>query len=298
MACDDLVYFTNSAGRTVYLSSPSISKWWELRGRKGFTAPEYEMITEEYINGIIRIIERKMKPRECTLKMVLVGDTTAQRDKAFFDMLDVLTDISKGELGKLYVRRSDGRIVYLNAAYTGGMNVEEQYRLFHLFELSFIAPDAYFYGVNSSETIPLTIGNIIRPHAWLKVGSGWKVGSSEITGAATITNDLGEVIEPVFRVDRSFSFLNIFNSVTQKTIVLRGLTLGAGQVLVIDTRSTSKGIYVENPDGTKTNAISILSFENLLDFPLEIGANPISVSGSGSLDISVSYDLNYRYKGA
>ena len=109
------------------LSCPEITRWWELRGRSGFTAPEMEIISQRYANGVTKILKRMLTPRTVSVKMVVTGDTTAERDASFFSMIKRLMDLNGGDTGKLYVRRSDGMVVYLNCAYSSGLSIVEEY---------------------------------------------------------------------------------------------------------------------------------------------------------------------------
>ena len=142
---NDLVYFVNSQGRAVYLSSPNNEQYWELRGRKGFTAPEVEIFTEKMSNGVTRYFGNALKPRIASLRMVCVGKSTAERDKVFFDMVDTLMDMNGTGEGKLYLKRSNGETVYMNCVYSGGMNIIEQYKRLNLFDVEFYAADPLYY---------------------------------------------------------------------------------------------------------------------------------------------------------
>ena len=141
----DLVYFVNSQGKRAVLSSPDNPNYWELRGRSGFTAPDVDIFTKKFASGAVKYLGKVLKPRTCSMKMVCIGKDTAERDQIFFEMLDTLLDYKGEGEGKLYVKRSDGSIYYLNCVYSGGMNIVEQYQKFHLFTLSFYAADPLFY---------------------------------------------------------------------------------------------------------------------------------------------------------
>ena len=151
--CGDLVYFVNSQGRKAVLSSPENQNYWELRGRSGFTAPEVENFSVQMASGITKYFGKTLKPRICTMKMVCTGKNTAERDRIFFDMLDVLLDVSGTGEGKLYVKRSDGATVWLRCVYSDGMNIIEQYQKLHLFTLTFFACDPWFYGAEKKYSL-------------------------------------------------------------------------------------------------------------------------------------------------
>lgn len=144
---NDLVYFVNSQGAKVVLSSPANRNYWELRGRTGFTAPEVDLFYEKFASGKTKYFGKSYKPRSPQMKMVCVGRNSAERDKLFFDMLDTLLDGDSQEEGKLYIKRYDGVMVYLNCVYSGGMNITEQYKKLHMFTLEFFAADPLYYAV-------------------------------------------------------------------------------------------------------------------------------------------------------
>ena len=170
--CRDFVYFINSQGKRAVLSSPDNRNYWELRGRSGFTAPEVDLFSEKYASGSTKYYGKALKPRNMTMQMVCVGESTAERDRIFFEMVDTLVDAVGAGEGQLWVKRSDGSMVYISCVYSGGMNIVEQYHKFHKFSLSFYAADPWFYGAEKdfdlhdilgsspgSETLQITVTN-------------------------------------------------------------------------------------------------------------------------------------------
>lgn len=147
---NDFVYFVNSQGKRAVISSPENRNYWELVGRSGFTAPEVDIFSEKYASGAVKYFGRALRPRTCSMKMVCVGDSTAERDKVFYDLVNVLMDPDGAGEGTLYVRRSDGSMAELHCVYSGGLNIVEQYRRLHLFNLTFYATDPWFYGTEKS----------------------------------------------------------------------------------------------------------------------------------------------------
>lgn len=148
------VYFVNSQGKRAILSSSKNHNYWELMGRSGFTAPEVDIFSEQMASGATVYMGKSIKPRNCSMRMVCRGQSTAERDRIFFDMLGILLDADGTGEGKLYVRRSDGATFYLNCVYSGGMNIVEEYQKLHLFTLNFYAADPCFY--RTGEVIYIT----------------------------------------------------------------------------------------------------------------------------------------------
>ena len=142
---DDLVVFENSQGKTVVLSNPQNTQYWELLGRYGFTAPEVDIHTQQYASGKTIYLGKTIQPRICGMNMIVRGSSSAERDKVFFDMLDVLLDADGDGEGKLILKRFDGVKVNLYCVYSSGMRIVEEYKKFHRFTLEFYAADPWFY---------------------------------------------------------------------------------------------------------------------------------------------------------
>ena len=142
---NSLVYFINSKGKKTVLSSPQNRNYWEIGGRRGFSAPDVDIFSQKFASGETKFFGKALKPRTCSLRIICKGKDTAELDKFFFDMLDTLMDNGSDEEGRLYLKRSDGTPVYLNCVYSGGMNVEEQYRRFRMFNVEFFAADPLFW---------------------------------------------------------------------------------------------------------------------------------------------------------
>ena len=292
--------FVNGSGETVELSTPETTKWWELRGRSGFTAPEIEIISQKYANGVTKILKRLLTPRAVTVNMVITGDTTQERDASFFGMISKLMDIDGGNTGKLYARRSDGLEVYLNCAYSSGLSIVEEYRKLHRFTLEFYAPDPYFYRDLPDAAININPGSYLTLSDTLLFGNYHKIGEITSFGSGVIDNDSGESIQPVIRLQKAVGTLTITNEDSGYSIIISGISMTSGQTLVIDTRDDSKNIYIENPDGTTVQAGQYLEWSNTnYEFPILPGQNHISYDGSaGSAIESLTFSMSERFLSA
>lgn len=291
--------FENASGETVQLSTPETLKWWELRGRAGFTAPEMDIITQKYANGVTRILKRMLKPRTVTVNMVITGQTTEERDMFFFEMVSALMDVDGGSTGKLYVRRSDGLVLYLPCTYSSGLSIVEEYRKFHRFTLEFFAPDPYFYKDLEETTIPVHEGNYLTLSDTILFGTR-RIGDFISEGSGVINNPSTENLQPVIRLEGVNGGLSIMNTDSGKSLVLAGLAMTSGQVLVIDTRDDSKNVYIENPDGTTQQAGQYVVYDNTeYEFPIVPGINRISYVGSyGSVIQKLDFSMSQRYLSA
>ena len=292
--------FVNASGETVELSTPDTTKWWELRGRSGFTAPEIEIISQKYANGVTKILKRLLTPRTVTVNMVITGATTAERDASFFAMISKLMDIDGGNTGKLYAKRSDGTDVYLNCAYSSGLSIVEEYRKFHRFTLEFFAPDPYFYKDLADTSIEVHEGNYLTLSDTLMVGYYHKIGEFTSKGSGVIDNPGTENLQPVIRLSGVSGSITITNADSGYSIIISNLYMTAGQTLVIDTRDDSKNIYIENPDGSTVQAGQYLSWNNSnYDFPIIPGENHISYIGSsGSVVEQLEFSMSQRFLSA
>ncbi len=292
--------FVNSSGQEVYLSNPDITRWWELRGRAGFTAPEIEIISQKYANNVTKILKRLIQPRTVSVNMVLTGASTAERDTVFFEMVSRLMDVEGGATGKLYVRRSDGMVVYLNCAYSSGLSIVEEYRKFHRFTLEFYAPDPYFYRDLEDTSIDVNVGNYLTLSDSLMIGEYHRIGEFSSEGSGVINNTSTENLQPVIQLQGVYGNITINNQDSGYSIIINNLYMTTGQTLVIDTRDDSKNIYIENPDGTTIQAGQYLEWNNSdYEFPIIPGENHISYTGSpGSVIEKLEFSTAQRFLSA
>lgn len=275
-----LVY-ENAAGGRVVLSGSTVKQYWELGNRSGFTAPDVNLIKEKYVNGNERIVNRIIEPRTVSFVMVVTGKTEAIRDKIFADMVDILMDTSKGEVGKLYIGRSDGRTVILNCAYSGGLNFMEQCRTLHRFTLEFYASDPYFYTlpIKQSLTIGDEDGFTLSDTLYL---SSWRLGWSNMTGTVVVENGTGNIAEPIYEIAGTRQDISIRNASARQSISFRDLEMNAGDALVIDTRQRYKSAYYKHSDGTVSTALGALVWSAVsLSLPMPEGKSYLSLSTFG-----------------
>lgn len=296
---DSLVY-ENASGVKTILSDRTITSYWELRGRSGFTAPEVEIITQRYANGVTKILKRITQPRTVSVNMVVTGNSTAQRDALFFDMISHLMNISGGEVGKLYIKRSDGVEVYLNCAYSSGLSITEEYKKFHRFTLEFYAADPYFYHDLEDVEITLPPSSKITLRDGLYLGMGHLLGETTGEGQGVVTNYSAETLQPVIKAAQVKGNFSIKNQTTGQELVLHDIESKLTDTLVIDTRDSMKNIYILHDDGTKTAAGQYLDWNNVdLDFSIVSGENTISfVAGVGSYTEGVVFEMSERYLSA
>lgn len=287
---ESLIYENASGVRTV-LSDSAVTTNWELRGRSGFSAPDVELITQKYINGQTKIVGRIIKPRTVTMNMIVRGSSTKDRDDIFFKMIEDLIDVDGGDIGKLFVKRSDGSTVYLNCSYASGLKVKEEYKLFHRFTLEFYAEDPYFYSEDLIETVeltqsgtPITLGEDLTLNGWCL---DW---TTSVTGSGTIDNPYSHEADPIYKIAGFRVDLTISNG--EKSLSFDDLDMEQTDVIVIDTRERYKQAYILHPDGTRTDILGNLVWNDAdLSLPLAPGYNLITVASSLGAEANLEVDF-------
>lgn len=289
-----LVY-ENASGKQVVLNDSTIKQYFEVGTRSGFTAPEVELITQKYINGKEKIIGRILKPRVVTMTFIIVGGSAAKRDSVFFDMIEKLIDVSGGDVGKLYIKRSDGKTVYLNCAYSSGLSVVEQYEKYHQFTLEFYASDPYFYNdykftsrINDIDSDIVTLADDL----YLGV---WYLGIGNINGHGVVINHLEETVDPIIQIKGRRQNITITNTTTNDSISFVNLPIYQGDTLVIDTREQAKDARIEKEDGTVISALQYLDWSTMnMSLQLVPGSNGINFTGYGEIQpITFAYNQQF-----
>ena len=276
-----LVY-ENPSGIQTILSSPTMRNYWEVGTRKGFKAPQVKIITQKYVNGNVRIVNTLKEPRTVSLTMILTGKTEASRDRYFNDMVDRLMDTTKGDVGKLYITRSDGLKVHLNCAYSSGLDVVDEYKNLSKFTLEFYAADPYFYSVENIQTVDVDEGTKLTLSETLMLNS-WCLGFGNYKGTKLLTNRLNGSVDPIYEIKDPRNTLTIRNASVRSFIEFGGLKMQNDDVLVIDTRERYKRAYIRHPDDTETTAMGALKWKTIsLSLPLPNGDSYLSVSTIGS----------------
>lgn len=293
------IYFINSSGQRANLYHAESPQFFEMGYRRGFSAPEIEIHWQKYANGVTKVLKRQLKPRYVSMKMMAMGESRAERDAVFFDMVSKLMDVSGGEDGKLYVMRSDGTEVYINCVYSSGLSVEEQYRRYQSFILEFYAADPYFYKDAPNTVIEIPASQKLTLGDTLALGEH-VLGETSGTASGIVSNHGSEPLKPVIKAVGISGSITIKNLTTGVEIALSGVTIPTGSTLVIDTRDDTKDIYILAEDGTTYPAGQYLDWENL-DFSFDIvpGDNIVSFEVSiGSMTDQIIFEMSERYLSA
>ena len=275
-----LVY-ENPSGIQTILSSPTMRNYWEVGKRTGFKAPQVKIITQKYVNGNVRIVNTLKEPRTVSLTMILTGKTEASRDKYFNDMVDRLMDTTKGDVGKLYITRSDGLKVHLNCAYSSGLDVVDEYKNLSKFTLEFYAADPYFYSVESIQTVDWDEGSEITLSETLTLGE-WFLGFGDLSATKLLTNELYGAVDPIYEIYGVRESITIRNASVRTFIEFDKLSMNNGDTLVIDTREKYKRAYIVHEDGTETTAMGSLRWKTIsLSLPIPHGQSYLTAKSMG-----------------
>lgn len=294
MQYSESLIFVNSSGEWAILSDEGTRSMWELRNRSGFTAPDVELITQKYVNGINKVYRRIVLPRTVRMNFVLVGETTVERDQLFSELVEKLMNVENGVNGKLYVRTTSGTTYVLNCAYSAGLNITDEYRKFHRFSIEFYAEDPYFYSDGVESRISIGGDDVITLAEDLYLG-GWALGWARISGTGYVENPLGRTIDPVFRITGSRTDLKITLVATGKSIEFQNLVMLPTDTIVIDTRERYKTADIIHADGTKETMLGRYVWTNVdMSLPMAAGSNAIVVESFGEPNnLEVLMSANY-----
>lgn len=291
------VYYQTADGDEIPISTPSTKKYWEMYGREGFGAPELKTESRLYADGSTRTLAAIIQPREMTLNMVLIGDTTEERDTMYRDIASRLIQTgSAEEWGRLRICRSDGEWVFINCLYTGGMDTPDNLPTIRQFALEFLADDPYFY--DEAEFV-IESASLARQ---VYLSSDLYLGNWTLKGGLTdlsVPND-GEVNYPVVEVYGPASVIKLTNRTTGKTLAMDPtFSLLSGQVLTLDCREHQRCITLTDVSGAETDITHRLALGSSLNWPLKKGRNIISLYYSdSSRDSGFRLSFRKRWKSA
>lgn len=275
-----LVY-ENPSGVQTILSSPTMRNYWEVGKRKGFKAPQVKIITQKYVNGNVRIVNTLKEPRTVSITLILTGKSEASRDRYFNDMVDRLMDTRKGDVGKLYITRSDGLKVHLNCAYSSGLDVVDEYKNLSKFTLEFYAADPYFYSVESVQTAEFDETGAITLSDNLTLGE-WCLGWGNLSAQKLLRNKLYGAVDPIYQIKGARKNILIRNASVKTFIEFDNLEMRNTDTLVIDTRERYKRAYILHEDGSETTAMGSLLWKTIsLSLPVPSGDSYLTAETVG-----------------
>lgn len=296
-----LSYITSRGEEIVLDNYDGERSIWELWGRMGFAAPPVEYVDEQYADGYTETLAVRIPPRDVTLNLAIRGFTMSGRDQILHRIINKMEEHGvKREWGRLKVSRSDGREVYLNCFYSGGVeSLSETEPFVHLLSINFHAPDPYFYDFTptkfyfaDTEQIGLYFGDefIFGSRTYFMGGAM----SSE-----TIVKNQGQVTYPEITVVGPAKNIKLQNQLNGAEIALEdGFQLFVGETMVIDCRDRKRSITLIK-DSVRSDITNKLRLGSSLVFPLATGDNNIKITYTDTTAItSVTFAFQQRWLSA
>jgi len=298
----DSIYFITPEGEEINLCNYYGDRTlYELVGRSGFEAPPVEYTDISYAHGFSKTVAVKIKPREVSINMVVLGKTTAERDKLLHRMISQLMISGQIETpGKLKVMRSDGKNVYLNCIYTGGVDaIVEEYALLHKFQLTFHAADPFFYDEAETAFVHDNTGQIgLFLSGSTFLGEAVYLSGGFATTSEVVRND-GQPVFPVITISGPGKTIRFENERSGKTLKMREtFEILPKEELKIDTREGFRSI-VKVSGGETTDQIAQLDPGSSLIWPILQGDNLIHITITDkTIDTIVRFGFTKKYLSA
>ena len=271
-----LSYITAS-GDEVVLSCKGYKKWWECYGREGFFAPKLDYAKREYADGSTEVLSVTLKPRTLKVRMFCLGGSTIERDEILRDIASRLIQIgTRNDWGKLRVRRSDGKDIYIDCVYIGGMDeIVEKNPNIQQFDLKFFAGDSYFYDIDESMLLERRLAYEIYLAEDLYLEEDLYLTEGQIT-SATINNS-GELFFPFVDVFGPALSIRIVNNTTGKTLgVDPSFRVLADQKLTFNCHEHERAITLTDENGVVTDVTDEILLGSSLVWEIVKGKNDIT----------------------
>lgn len=270
-----LSYIT-ADGDEVILSCEGYKKWWECYGRSGFFAPKLNYVERQYADGATDVLAISLKPRKLTIEMFVLGQSTKERDEILRNISSRLIQVgSRNQWGRLRVRRSDGKDLYIDCVYIGGMDdAVEKYPNIMQFELQFYSGGSYFYDKDETILATQSLGDVIYLSDDLYLSDNLYLSD----GVSGITvNNSGEMFYPIVDVFGPASVIRITNNTTGITLAVDSdFVLLAGQKLTFDCLDHERKVEFTDVLGNTTDVTKRLALGASLVWPIEKGANSLT----------------------
>ena len=290
-----LSYIT-ADGNEVVLSCEGYKKWWECYGREGFVAPKLKQVTREFADGTTETLAMIIKPRNLTVKMFVLGDSINERDEILQDMASRLVQIgTKKDWGKLKVLRMDGKYVYIDCVYAGGMDdIVDKYPTVQQFSLRFNSGSGYFYDIDET----LLVAQNLTPMTYLAEDLYLSDDLYLTEGITSLTiNNEGEEFYPVVDIFGPATVIRITNNTTGQTLGIDPtFRLQTNQKLTFNCREHERAITFTDADGDETDVTEEMLLGASLVWPIVKGTNRITfyyAESDGSTFARIRYRQRY-----
>ena len=288
--------YITADGDEIVLSSDGIRKYWETYGRMGFDAPPLRTETRQYADGSTEILAIIMEQRPLTVEMVAVGNTSIERDNIMRSIASRLIQLgSRHQWGKLKIRRNDGKYLYIDCAYVGGLEeVTRELPRAQQFTLNFWSGNGYFYDTMETVLTTATLSTLFYLSDDLFLSNDLYL-SDGITDIS-IDND-GEMFYPCIDIFGPAAVIRMTNSATGKTLALDSdFTLLTDEKITIDCREHHRKITLQDANGDVSDITEMLALGSSLIWEIMKGPNVISVYYTDSSENSfarVRYQRRY-----
>ena len=270
--------WTDANGTVTSLSGTnSFVMWDEQRGPDGVWLPpvkHIEYIVPQQPGSQLRYSQ--IQPREVTLPLLVKGsDGTETTLVAVQRQLQQTFNPTLGT-GKLTVTRPDGSTRILNCRYQDGFVGTATWQVagagWRLAVVTFHAFDPWWYD-NTTQNLLYQTGQPVTFFPFFPL----RLSGSTVFAQPTVTNPGDVVVYPIWTITGPLSAIILQNLTTGALLSLPGLTLGASDTLVIDTRIGVKTVTLNG----STNEYGALSSASTL-WALAAGANSLSLQGNNA----------------
>lgn len=256
-------------------ASTTLDVRWDVTGRFAPSPLWEEQRVPNQAGLVLRSVRHDARSFSLLLDMSAASDgalRTAMRDMV------ARMDPTRGN-GIIRVTSPLGDQREIVCRYASGLDMDERLGStsglgMQLATVGFRAVDPYWRAV-SDVTQPFTVGSAVSFFPFFPI----RLTASEIAVEANVTNSGDIEARPVWTITGPGSVINFrrLTASTEKVIALTGVTLSAGESIIIDTRQGAR--TVTKSDGT--NLYNTLSSSSSL-WPLLRGVNPIRLEMSGT----------------
>ena len=281
----DNVIYENSRGQTVLLDGSGVP-WREVMGRTGCGVPPVQYTETVYANGVTEIMAVQSGGRDVTLMFWMEGFDESERRSAFHRLKLSLFEVGRrNSWGKLRLRCSDGRWVYLNCVYSGGLDGEtETDARFQRFALDFHCADPLFYDTNERQSaLNTSSGRGLRMR--FRFGAGVRLRSSREAVFQQLFRMNAFMAYPEIDLTGPAQGIRFSNEANGKAIFFdEDFELKRGEKLAICTRPMYSFVRKTGTDGAVTDVSNLLAPGATLRWELVNGDNLVTLlmTGTGS----------------
>lgn len=290
----DQVIYENSRGQTILLEGASVP-WREVMGREGVGVPPVSYAETAYANGVTEIHSVRMDGRDVELKFWMEGcDVVERRDIYHRLKLGLLEVGQKNTWGKLRFRCSDGRWVFLNCVYSGGLDSEaDTDARFRNFILDFHSADPLFYAEHAT-IAQLNTSTGLGLRMKFRFGSATRLRSSRAAIYSHLIQLNAYTAYPEIEMVGPAGGIRFENETTGRFIGFsESFALAAGEKLRISTRPLYEYIKKIDTHGKETDVANLLSPGATLRWPLVNGDNSITLQMTG---VKTETSCVFRYR--